>query len=102
MLICHILGSFFFVAFFFTVAFSVCFTPTICTFIYLDFVFFSLFFFVSLKNIPRHKLFWPIFNQPNDLILNQFKGNTVLLLPSDFFKLVICFPIGLLKFVFSF
>ena len=53
---CHILESCFLLrVFFVNVAFFVLLTPTICYFTYLDFVFPSLFFFVSPK------LFRPIF-----------------------------------------
>ena len=56
-----------------------------CNFTYLDFVF-SL-HFVSLKKIPRPKLFQPFIHRLNNLILGRFKGNTVLTFPSALFSI---------------
>ena len=49
---------------------------------------------------PRPMSILPVFHRPNDLILGRFKGNTILTLLTAFFKLVVCLPIGLLKFIF--
>ena len=66
-------------AFFSNGAFSVWFTPRICIFTNVDFV------FPSLSETFWVRFFWPIFYRLNDLVLGRFKGNATWAFPSAFF-----------------
>ena len=81
-------------AFFLYVAFGVLFTPTICNLLPLT--------YLRLKKFLGPNYFGLFFYGPNDLILGRFKENTAWTLSSAPLMLVVCLPIGLLKFLLFF
>ena len=81
-------------AFFLYVAFGVLFTPTICNLLTLT--------YLRLKKFLGPNYFGLFFYGHNDLILGRFKENTAWTLSSAPLMLVVCLPIGLLKFLLFF